>query len=322
VESELAQIYRRFAEYEVREQSPCYRQWANGVASDPGLLRMIDELPGLKRQPQLVFAAARSVGIDAGPFDGFRAELLARWDAVREVVLARRTQTNEAGRCAALLPVLAALPQPLALLEVGAAAGLCLYPDRYSYRFGSRPALNPPAGPSPVTLSCAVNAAVPVPSRLPQVSWRAGIDLDPLDVTDAEDMRWLDLLIWPGQDYRRQRLRAAVEIVRQDPPLIVRGDLNDSITALAAQAPAGATLVVFHSAVMTYLPAPERERFVATVTDLAGHWVSLEGPSVAPLGGRRLPPSPDPGRTLFILECDGVPVGFADAQGRSLYWID
>ena len=45
-------------------------------------------------------------------------------------------QTNEAGRCAVLLPVLAALPQPLALLEVGASAGLCLYPDRYAYRYG------------------------------------------------------------------------------------------------------------------------------------------------------------------------------------------
>jgi Uncharacterized protein conserved in bacteria (DUF2332) len=34
----------------------------------------------------------------------------------------RATQTNEAGRCAVLLPVLAALPQPLALLDVGASA--------------------------------------------------------------------------------------------------------------------------------------------------------------------------------------------------------
>ena len=42
----------------------------------------------------------------------------------------RATQTNEAGRCAILLPVLAALPQPLALLDVGASAGLCLYRDQ------------------------------------------------------------------------------------------------------------------------------------------------------------------------------------------------
>ncbi len=34
------------------------------------------------------------------------------------------------------MPVLAQLPPPLALLEVGAAAGLCLLPDLYSYGWG------------------------------------------------------------------------------------------------------------------------------------------------------------------------------------------
>jgi hypothetical protein len=55
---------------------------------------------------------------------------------IEEQMRSRATQTNEPGRCAVLLPVLAALPQPLALLDVGASAGLCLYPDRYSYRYG------------------------------------------------------------------------------------------------------------------------------------------------------------------------------------------
>jgi hypothetical protein len=44
-------------------------------------------------------------------------------------MLSRSTQTNEPARCATLLPVLAQLPQPLALNEVGASAGLCLLPD-------------------------------------------------------------------------------------------------------------------------------------------------------------------------------------------------
>ncbi len=48
----------------------------------------------------------------------------------------RSTQTNEPARCATVLPVLAQLPQPLALLEVGAAAGLCLLPEYYAYDYG------------------------------------------------------------------------------------------------------------------------------------------------------------------------------------------
>ncbi|MFE4537493.1 DUF2332 family protein [Streptomyces scopuliridis] len=55
---------------------------------------------------------------------------------LRAMMLSRRTQTNEPGRCATLLPALAALDGPLALIEVGASAGLCLHVDRYSYDYG------------------------------------------------------------------------------------------------------------------------------------------------------------------------------------------
>jgi hypothetical protein len=318
---QLAEIYQRFGQFEVHDKSSCYRDWALGVASDPELLTLLGELPGLKRQPQLVFAAARWVGVAEAPFPRFRDELIGNWVRVREVVLTRRTQTNEPGRCAAMLPLLAALPQPLALLEVGAAAGLCLYPDRYTYRYGGAPPLHPDSGPSRVTLDCAVYAAVPVPTRLPQVVWRAGIDLNPLEVTDSADLRWLETLIWPGQDHRRERLAAAIEIARLDPPRLVKGDLNDRLAAVAAQAPVGATLVVLSSCVLSYLPAAERAAFAAGVRKLPGHWLSLEGPSVAPLGGGPVPPSPDPGRTLFILELDGEPVAFAGGQGESLHWF-
>lgn len=319
----LPEIYRRFADREVGAASPCYVEWAHGVADDPELLALIEELGGVKRQPHLVFAAARHTGIEPGPFVAFRAALVATWPAIRSVIMARRTQTNEPGRCAALLPVLAALPQPLALLEVGASAGLCLLPDRYSYRYGDR-RIDPPSGPSPVLLECEVDDAVPVPERLPTIAWRAGIDLNPLDVDDADDVRWLETLIWPGQEARRQRLSAAIGIARADPPRVVRGDLTDehAVAALADTAPADATLVVMHSAVLAYLEEAARARFVAGVTEMRGHWVSMEGPSIAPLAGGVLPPSPEPGRTLFVVEVDGTPVAWADAQGRSLYWSD
>lgn len=318
---QLADIYRRFASFEVRDRSPCYSEWAVGVAGDSELLCLIDELGGLKRQPQLVFAAARYVGISPGPFPGFRDELIARWPAVRETVLAKRNQTNEVGRCAVFLPLLAALPQPLALLEVGASAGLCLYPDRYSYQYGDHARLDPDSGPSRVELTCAMDGPVPLPAAPPRIVWRAGIDAHPLDVTAAGDVRWLETLIWPGQTARRERLAAAIEIARADPPRLVRADLNDAVERVAGEAPAGATLVIFHSAVMVYLDPADRATFVSTVSGLPAHWFSMEGASVAPLGGGTLPPSPDPSQALFVVEADGVPVAFAGAQGQSLYWF-
>lgn len=180
--------FRRFAETEARGESPCYEEWALGVAADPEVLALLDALPEPKRQPNLVFTAARYTGIPAGPYPAFREALLAEWATIREVMLARRTQTNEPGRCAVLLPLLAALPPPLALLEVGASAGLCLFPDRYSYRYDDRPVL----GDGAVVLDCNTTGPVPFPAAVPEVVWLAGVDLNPLDVNDSGDVRWLE----------------------------------------------------------------------------------------------------------------------------------
>ncbi len=126
----LARAYREFA-----RNSPLYAELGAGVADDRELLAWLDGLPPGKRQPNLVFAAYRLVAGTPSGWAEFETTLKDRRDEVEAVMLARRTQTNEAARCALMLPLLAALPQPLALLEVGASAGLCLLPDRYAYDY-------------------------------------------------------------------------------------------------------------------------------------------------------------------------------------------
>jgi hypothetical protein len=265
-----------------------------------------------------------------------RGVLLDRWADVRATILQRATQTNEVGRCATLLPVLARLAAggpPLALLEVGASAGLCLYPDRYSYRYtGSVDVrLDPPDGPSPVVLDCVVEGDPPLPSGarrplgLPEVVWRGGIDLNPLDVRDADATRWLEQLVWPEHEDRRARLAAAVGLVRSDPPRLVRGDLVERLPALVGEVPEEATLVVFHSAVLAYLSQEQRSAFTSVVSRLPGHWVSNEGaavlPSLAPAAG----PAPGVGSVVgsnaFLLALDGRPVAWTQGHGRALRWL-
>ncbi len=309
----VADAYRAFAEREARGASPTFEAWALGVAADPVVAERLAGLPRGKRQPNLVFAAARWHGA-SGDYAAFRSTLLDRWPEVRETVLTRATQTNEAGRCAVLLPFLAALPQPLALLEVGASAGLCLLPDRYSYRYDDGTTLDPVDGPSPVVLPCEVGPGVAVPTRMPDVVWRTGIDLAPVDVQDDDARAWLETLVWPEHDDRRTWLRAALDVARRERPRVVAGDLRDALPALAAEAPADATLVVLHSAVLAYLDAESRSAFVDTVTALPGHWVSNEGalvlPSTAHLAQRA-------GRR-FVVAVDGVPRAWADPHGRSV----
>lgn len=312
-------LYRRFAESEARGWSPTYEEWAHGVATDPDLIARLDDLPAPKRQPNLLFAAARYLGIPAGSYADFRGSVWERWDEVTAVIRAKRTQTNEPNRCAVILPLLAALPQPLALLEVGASAGLCLYPDRYSYRYTGHGRLDPRTGPSDAVLDCELTGPAPIPGVLPEVVWRAGIDLNPLDVNAPDDVRWLGTLIWPEHEHRRARLAAAIEIARRDPPRLVSGDLNEQLPDLAASAPKDATLVVFHSAVLPYLPSASRTRFVETVRGLPARWIANEGPGALPVTA---PSSPAPGRALFLLTMDGAPVAYSAGHGQSLHWLD
>ena len=248
--------YRDMGEHQVRGISPSYERLCLGVADDADVLRRLDTLAPAKRQPNLLLAAVRFLDGPIDEYADFRRFVLDRWDELSATMLARATQTNEAARCTATMPVLAALPQPLALLEVGASAGLCLQPDRYAYRYDDRPVL----GESPLVLSCRTSGAVPMPRRLPQVVWRHGLDLNPLDVRDADEMRWLRSLVWPEQTERFAVLQQAIELARADPPPITKGDLVTDLVALAATAPRSATLVIYHSAVLSYLDADGRAR--------------------------------------------------------------
>jgi len=317
MENRVADFYQRFAQLEAHGSSAAYEEWAASIAKDPEVVALIAQLPGMKSQPNLVFAAARLLGAPVGRYWPFRAWLLSHWDEVVPIVMSRMTQTNEASRCAVLLPLLARMPGPIALIEVGASAGLCLYPDRYSYRYDTPAgviALDPDDGPSKVVLPCRISAE-DAPDRLPEVVWRAGVDLNPLDVRDADDVAWLETLVWPEHAARRARLRAAVDLISRNPPRLVQGDLLGELQQLIAAAPRDATVVVFHSAVLVYVDPEKRAEFVALMGSRKEvEWISNEGERVIPGVFEQLPRS-SAGRT--VLAHNGTPVAFVGPHGQS-----
>jgi hypothetical protein len=306
--------YRAWAEVEALGISDLYFDWATGVAADEVVVQLLDELPATKRQPNLVFAAARMVGVPLVPYHEARSEFVARWAAIREVVLTHATQTNEVRRCAVLMPELAKISGPIALLEVGASAGLCLYPDAYAYRFVTEHGvdeLTPPNG-STVLLETELRGRQ-APRRLPEIVWRAGIDLNPLDVADPVSLEWLETLVWPEHDERRRNLHAAASIVAAERPLLVAGDLCEEFEEVLAGAPSDATLVVYHSAVLVYLTPDARESFVAKVRASGAVWISNEGKSVLPEVATLLPEDAENGTVLAV---NGTPVAIVGPHGQ------
>ncbi|MFI8995413.1 DUF2332 domain-containing protein [Streptomyces sp. NPDC053542] len=348
----VADRYAEFSWQQARGESEAHEELTARISQDPEFCDFLGASlpPGTEQQPPLLLAAVRYLDgphADQGPRGDFayrtwREWTLRHWDDVRDVMTRRLTRTDEPARCATLLPLLARLPQPLALLEVGASAGLCLHPDRYRYRYDDGPEFGAAESPgsgaavsrefgtvssSPVVFRCRTSPGTPVPAGLPRIVWRAGIDLNPLDVTDPDDVRWLQALSWPGSGpdaaERQRRQLGAIEAVQAAPPApLVRGDLLDELPALAAQAPLDATLVVFHTDVLTQLPPERREEFARVVrsvlADRAGHWVSHEHHSVLPwLPG----PRPADAHRL-TLALDGRPVALTDRHGQRVQWLE
>jgi hypothetical protein len=211
--------------------------------------------------------------------------------------------------------VLATLRSPVALIEVGASAGLSLFPDRYRYSYNGAM-----VGDSPVHIEVECTGAVPIPSEMPEVCWRSGVDLNPLDVNDSDDVARLRACIWPEHHTRRGRLDRAIEMVAPGPPRIVRGDLNEEIDALIDSTPTDATTFVFHSAVLWYLSPQQRRVFAATMIDRPDVvWISNEAPGV--VTGLDTHSETEP--QAFVLELNGTQVlAHSDPPGGWLAWSE
>jgi hypothetical protein len=295
----LSQQYRDYARFELsRHGSPIYATICARLADDPDvgglalaarpgfrtpliLLAAVHHLmlAGLHHElaayyPSLSGDAARP--IDDGLYPAFVELVRTHRAEVERLVATRTTQTNEARRTVVLVPPLgliaAEAAMPLALLEVGSSAGLNLLPDRYGFHIGG---IQIGDLASPVQIDCTVQGGLrpPLPARLPSISWRAGLDLNPLDVRDPETIAWLRALIWPEHADRRAILDAAVSVARRDPPRLVRGDLVDDVPALAAEAPAGSALVVTDTWVLAYVALERRLAFVAALRNLSAQLV-------------------------------------------------
>jgi Uncharacterized protein conserved in bacteria (DUF2332) len=144
----------------------------------------------------------------------------------------------------------------------------CPLDRRLGISYSKGPSLGDPA--SPVQQSCSVVGRAPVPDRpMPEVVARIGIDLDPVDVTDTDDARWLRACVWPDQ---RGPAAAAAAV--------------DVLPDAFARVPAGAMPVVITTWALSHFRLESRLRFLHRLDEAAAGrpvaWVSAEGVGVAP----------------------------------------
>ena len=267
-----------------------------------------------------------SAGGDAGrgdPWPVFSAVLGEQRDVLRALV-ERPVQTNEVGRSAALLGGFLTTAReaglPLALVELGASAGLNLRWDHFRYEadgwFRGDPA-------SPVRMTCDFTGPMPVDVPVRVVS-RDGCDARPIDPATDDGSLTLQSYLWPDQTERLALLRAAIELARHVPARVEAADAAVWIGPRLAERARGVATIVYHSIFWQYMTsggrAAVKDQILAAgagaTADRPLAWLRLEpvgreGPYEIRMtswpGGheRRLGDGSPHGRTVHWFEAEG-----------------
>lgn len=299
------------------------------TAAAPGQARPVLLLAALHdlvlRRPDVAAApwfarAASSEGLSpaerSDAWVDVRATLLDHAEELRAVVASRSTQTNEVNRAAYVAVLLARAAadvpdRPVALVEPGCSAGLLLAVDRYSVELGGVPGRVPGvevADPRS-SVRCAaplVDGSAPAAGlRLPPVVDRVGLDRSPVALDDVDEVRWLEACLWPDQPQRLERFRAAVALLRPDPPRLVAGDMVDDLPAVLASLVPDVHVVVLTSWALTYVRRDRRPLVAEALAALAADgrpvtWASAEPPGAVP-GVPLDPDAPEGGETTLAL---------------------
>ncbi len=220
------------------------------------------------------------------------AAWLTRQAALRNA-LAQPPQTNEVQRSAALLPgllhVAAQTRLPLAVVEVGASAGLNLWCDHYRHDHGSWAWGDANAA---LTLGSEwVGAAPPRPQLT--IASRAGCDAMPIDLRQPGEGLRLASFIWADQPDRLARLRSAQAVaavcMASTGLHIHAARAADFVRQQLQQRTPGRALVLMHSVVWQYIAHAEQADISAQM-EMAG----LAATADSPLAWLRFePPAPD-----------------------------
>jgi hypothetical protein len=285
------------------------------LARDDDLLALAAEIPAA-RMPALLFCAAAchlvgehrppglveyfpTPGESQPPLDGrfgpaFAAFCLDHRAELRDLFDRRRYQMNEVARSTQVAVALGALVRrtdsaEVALIDLGAGAGLGLHPDRYFHQLSDGTSFGDPT--SALTLRCVVEGPSPWLSprgpspSLPGIGLRVGIDLDPIDLDDPEDRRWARSCV-PPEAGSLARFELASQVALSHRCTVVRGDALETLPAMLDDLPGHLLPVVVDSYTAVFFSADERAR----LRSILGHrgadgrlaWISLD--PLVPLG--------------------------------------
>lgn len=312
----LSRLFKFFAVTQCRGRSRVYEVLSESIAEGGDPLELLLAAPEHQQRASLLFASVNLL-LASGAADTQTGARLAAFypihggtravdeklptafaefcaehrDALLALIRERSTQTNEIRRCVALRLALVHVrrtwPGPLALVEVGASAGLNLRLDQYKYRLNGVEL--PWRQDSDITLTCEVRGQEGREARLfgpvPEITSRLGIDRAPVDLSDAGARAWLEAFIWPEDVEGLVTLRRTVDLALATPETaVVYGDATRDVAKSITELPGDEPVAVFTATLLTYLSTGQSAAFVAQLDEAARRrpvvWIFAEAPGL------------------------------------------
>jgi hypothetical protein len=241
--------------------------WSGDADRDAVAMRIAGALHALARRGTDAELSAAYQN-QHGDLEAILRRVVAAHDLWLTAWLDHVPQTNEVARAGVLWPGIIEIARRfgpnIELLELGASAGLNLNLDRFSYNLGGV-LMGDPA--SPVQIKPIWVGPPPQPTPVHIVA-RAGVDRDPVDLSDPAEVERLTAFVWAGMDERMARFEGALALAQTYPPRIATGDLVDWLAAqLSVPQANGVTRVFMHSVVFQYIPDTARARVEALLAE-------------------------------------------------------
>ncbi len=265
----------------------------DSLARDEDLLALAADVPGDKL-PALLFCASAchliadrepdgligyfpaagdpQPAIDAGFEPAFRGFCLDHRDELAAACARRRYQMNDVARTTQVALALGVVGRrrptaKIALIDLGSGAGLGLHPDRYRHLMGDGRQFGD--ADSSLTLRCESDGplAPPIPAGMPPIEARIGVDIEPIDVNDPDDLRWARACL-PPETASLDRFDRAAALVAAHPGNLRRGDAIEELPAILDAIPADVLPVVTDTYTAVFFADEQRRR----LRQLAKHW--------------------------------------------------
>ena len=331
----VAATFRRAADQDFAG-SPHWSFLARQIASDQELLEIAAVARPGHFPPYLLLAAVHqlvlegeapelepfhpSVGGNRAPDDdfflAFRDCVLRHRDGLASVVARRHVNKTVLRRCACLRPLLIEAARRLEaervhLIDIGCSAGHNLLLDRWGMIYEPGPRAGP--ADAPVTVRTELRGGTPPVDGMPEIVERIGLDLDRIDMSDADDRTWILGNLYPSDTDFDITLRAAEELLHS-PPTIVIGDAAEMLPKTIAALDRSVPVVLMHSMMIHNLNTRQRSELFRGTSEVArdrriariSFELTLEGEACLALA------------VEDILQ--STPVGRADADATWVSW--